>query len=86
MHHKLLAHAHCNRGCLAQLVFDVRRGAVSTGAHVRDAACYVCWAFARAYAAEVHAPSRVLASISRGSSSSNALNARNGCAGDGTVR
>ena len=29
---------------------QVRRGAHSVGAHVRDAACYVCWAFARAYA------------------------------------
>lgn len=26
------------------------------GAHVRDAACYVCWSFARAYAPEVVAP------------------------------
>ena len=25
-------------------------------AHVRDAACYVCWAFARAYSPEVMAP------------------------------
>jgi hypothetical protein len=38
------------------LVFDVRRGAHSVGAHVRDAACYVCWAFARAYAPEVLQP------------------------------
>lgn len=30
--------------------FDVRRGAHSVGAHVRDAACYVVWAMARAYA------------------------------------
>lgn len=29
--------------------FDVRRGANSVGAHVRDAACYVVWALARAY-------------------------------------
>jgi tubulin-specific chaperone D len=29
--------------------FDVRRGAHSVGAHVRDAACYVVWALARAY-------------------------------------
>lgn len=29
--------------------FDVIRGYHSVGAHVRDAACYVCWAFARAY-------------------------------------
>jgi tubulin-specific chaperone D len=36
------------------LVFDERRGeGHSVGAHVRDAACYVCWAFARAYAPEV---------------------------------
>ena len=31
------------------LQYDVRRGQTSVGAHVRDAACYVCWAFARAY-------------------------------------
>lgn len=31
------------------LHYDVRRGAHSIGAHVRDAAAYVCWAFARAY-------------------------------------
>ncbi|KAI8799511.1 tubulin folding cofactor D C terminal-domain-containing protein [Cladochytrium replicatum] len=36
--------------------FDVRRGAHSVGAHVRDAACYVCWAFARAYSPEIMAP------------------------------
>ena len=29
--------------------FDVRRGQSSVGAHVRDAACYTYWAFARAY-------------------------------------
>ncbi|CAL8461606.1 g1137 [Coccomyxa elongata] len=34
------------------LQFDVRRGAHSVGAHVRDAAAYVCWAFARAYERE----------------------------------
>ena len=41
------------------LSYDVRRGPHSVGAHVRDAAAYVCWAFARAYAPEVltpHAP------------------------------
>jgi hypothetical protein len=32
------------------LRFDVRRGTSSVGNNVRDAACYVCWAFARAYA------------------------------------
>ncbi|EFJ45543.1 hypothetical protein VOLCADRAFT_94333 [Volvox carteri f. nagariensis] len=31
------------------LGYDVRRGPHSIGAHVRDAAAYVCWAFARAY-------------------------------------
>ena len=31
------------------LAFDVRRGPHSIGAHVRDAAAYVCWACARAY-------------------------------------
>lgn len=38
------------------LTYDVRRGLHSVGAHVRDAACYVCWAFARAYAPAVMAP------------------------------
>lgn len=32
--------------------FDVRRGAHSVGAHVRDAACYIVWAIARAYTSE----------------------------------
>lgn len=32
--------------------FDVRRGAHSVGEHVRDAACYVVWAVARAYEAD----------------------------------
>ncbi|GAB2210552.1 hypothetical protein Droror1_Dr00015820 [Drosera rotundifolia] len=31
------------------LHYDVRRGPHSIGAHVRDAAAYVCWAFGRAY-------------------------------------
>lgn len=38
------------------LCYDERRGAHSVGAHVRDAACYVCWAFARAYSPEVMRP------------------------------
>uniref|UniRef100_A0A7S1HIM2 Tubulin-folding cofactor D ARM repeats domain-containing protein n=2 Tax=Hemiselmis andersenii TaxID=464988 RepID=A0A7S1HIM2_HEMAN len=41
---------------LSCLRYDVRRGSASVGAHVRDAACYVCWALARAYAPEVMAP------------------------------
>ena len=38
------------------LTYDVRRGPHSVGAHVRDAAAYVCWAFARAYAPEALSP------------------------------
>ena len=34
-----MLHGCCMRAC-------------SVGAHVRDAAAYVCWAFARAYAAD----------------------------------
>ena len=36
--------------------YDVPRGQHSVGAHVRDAACYTCWAFARAYAPSVLKP------------------------------
>eukprot|EP00884_Botryococcus_braunii_P022550 jgi/Botrbrau1/897/Bobra.0167s0018.1 len=35
------------------LLYDVRRGAHSVGAHVRDAAAYVCWAIARAYTPDI---------------------------------
>ena len=31
------------------LVFERNQGTYTTGSNVRDAACYVCWAFARAY-------------------------------------
>jgi hypothetical protein len=31
------------------LLYEVSKGSHSVGAHVRDAACYVCWACARAY-------------------------------------
>ncbi|MEE6506740.1 hypothetical protein FKM82_007829 [Ascaphus truei] len=34
---------------LQALIYDEKRGACSVGSNVRDAACYVCWAFARAY-------------------------------------
>ncbi|KAG7317357.1 hypothetical protein KOW79_019655 [Hemibagrus wyckioides] len=34
---------------LKALVYDERIGTCSLGSDVRDAACYVCWAFARAY-------------------------------------
>ncbi|CAG8496822.1 13874_t:CDS:10, partial [Acaulospora colombiana] len=38
------------------LKFDLKRGSHSIGTHVRDAMCYVCWSFARAYAPEDLAP------------------------------
>lgn len=38
------------------LSYDVRKGPHSVGAHVRDAAAFVCWAFARAYAADIMRP------------------------------
>jgi hypothetical protein len=31
------------------ILFDLLRGQHSVGSHVRDAACYVCWSFSRAY-------------------------------------
>lgn len=34
---------------LQALVYDELKGYMSVGTHIRDAACYVCWAFARAY-------------------------------------
>ncbi|XP_069339168.1 tubulin-specific chaperone D isoform X2 [Eulemur rufifrons] len=34
---------------LKALTYEEKRGACSVGANVRDAACYVCWSFARAY-------------------------------------
>ncbi len=34
------------------LLYDKQQGNHSVGAHVRDAACYVAWSFARAYAPE----------------------------------
>ncbi len=36
--------------------YDIPKGSNSVGSHVRDAACYVCWAFARAYAPTVLQP------------------------------
>ncbi len=41
---------------LKALVYDEKKGSFSVGAHIRDAACYVCWAFARAYDPEVMRP------------------------------
>jgi hypothetical protein len=34
---------------LEALIYDEMRGTHSVGTDVRDAACYVCWSFARAY-------------------------------------
>ncbi len=41
---------------LRALVYDERKGSFSVGAHIRDAACYVCWSFARAYDPDVLKP------------------------------
>ncbi|XP_068932719.1 tubulin-specific chaperone D isoform X4 [Petaurus breviceps papuanus] len=41
---------------LKALTYDEKRGACSVGSNVRDAACYVCWAFARAYEPEEMKP------------------------------
>ena len=38
------------------LIYDINRGTHSVGAHVRDAACYVVWSFARAYSPEIMKP------------------------------
>jgi len=38
------------------LVYDLNLGTHSVGTHVRDAACYVCWSFARAYSPEIMKP------------------------------
>lgn len=37
-------------------MLDINRGNKSDGAHVRDAACYVVWAFARAYSPDIMKP------------------------------
>ncbi|PNF44134.1 Tubulin-specific chaperone D [Cryptotermes secundus] len=34
---------------LKALMYDEQKGYGAVGAHIRDGACYVCWAFARAY-------------------------------------
>ena len=46
------------------LVYDEKKGSFSVGSHIRDAACYVCWAFARAYDPLVLQPH--VADIARG--------------------
>jgi len=41
------------RVVLLALQYEEVRGHTPTGRHVRDAACYVCWAFVRAYTADL---------------------------------
>jgi hypothetical protein len=38
------------------LIYDINLGNHSVGTHVRDAACYVVWSFARAYSPEIMKP------------------------------
>ena len=38
------------------LIYDINKGNHSVGSHVRDAACYVVWSFARAYAPDIMKP------------------------------
>ena len=38
------------------LLYDENRGNHTVGSHVRDAACYVVWSFARAYSPEIMKP------------------------------
>lgn len=41
---------------LQALTYDEMKGYKSVGQHIRDAACYMCWAFARAYEPNVLKP------------------------------
>lgn len=41
---------------LEAMVYDEMKGYMSVGQHIRDAACYICWAFARAYEPQVIKP------------------------------
>lgn len=41
---------------LQALTYDELKGFMSVGQHIRDAACYMCWAFARAYEPDVLKP------------------------------
>lgn len=41
--------------CIA-LEYDVPKGQISVGSNVRDAACYVCWSFARSYHPNILTP------------------------------
>ena len=46
----------CLPWVMRALTFDQKKGMHSIGSHVRDAACYVCWSFARAYSPQAMAP------------------------------
>lgn len=35
------------------LIYDINKGNHQSGSHVRDAACYVVWSFARAYSPDI---------------------------------
>jgi HEAT repeat protein len=48
--------SHALPAVLEALRYDAKHGARSVGSQVRDAACYVLWACARAYAPEVLSP------------------------------
>lgn len=41
---------------LQALFYDEMKGYMSVGQHIRDSACYICWAFARAYNPEDFQP------------------------------
>ncbi|XP_050437546.1 tubulin-specific chaperone D isoform X2 [Adelges cooleyi] len=41
--------SHVVPAILKALVYDEPKGYTSVGSHIRDAACYVCWSFARAF-------------------------------------
>lgn len=40
---------HVVSAVIKALVYDEPKGYTSVGSHIRDAACYVCWSFARAF-------------------------------------
>lgn len=50
---------------LQALYYDELKGYMSVGQHIRDAACYMCWAFARAFEPDVLKPfvSKISAAI-----------------------
>lgn len=63
LHHGLCLPCAVVTVILKALTYEEKRGACSVGSNVRDAACYVCWAFARAYEPQELKP--FVAAISR---------------------